>query len=223
VDLSNQQVVVTVLDTGIGMTPEVLALVFEIFTQADQTLDRKRGGLGLGLPLVKGLVELHGGHVQAASQGLGQGSEFTFRLPLGSRPRVASPRTADATPARRSLRILIVEDNLDAARSLQTLLLRAGHEVRVAYTGMAGMRAATEWKPEVVLCDLGLPELDGFELARQLRSQPNGEKLHLIAVSGYGQDEDIHRSKESSFDLHLTKPVNPVELQRLLAVLKIGR
>jgi len=125
-------------------------------------------------------------------------------------------------PSARHLRILIVEDNRDAARTLQILLQRYGHEVALAHSGLAGMEAARHWQPEVVLCDLGLPEMDGYEVARALRSDPATAPARLIAVSGYGQEEDRRRSEECGFDLHLTKPVDPVELQRLLTILKVG-
>ncbi len=219
-----QRAAVSVQDTGIGIEPGMLPHVFETFIQADQSLDRSRGGLGLGLALVKGLVELHGGRVKASSPGLGHGAEFGFWLPLDSQPR-PSTRNYSSGPlaiSSRRLKILIVEDNLDAARTLGRLLTRYGHEVTMAHTGRAGVEAARERHPEVVLCDLGLPEMDGFEVARTLRKDPDTADARLIAVSGYGQDEDRRRSEEAGFDLHLTKPVDPADLQRLLTILKVG-
>jgi signal transduction histidine kinase/ActR/RegA family two-component response regulator len=214
---------VVVRDTGIGIDPALLPNVFDIFTQGDVSLDRRRGGLGLGLGLVKGLVELHGGKVQAVSAGLGQGTEMRVWLPTArppSKPGVST--SALPATARRCLRILIVEDNLDTAKSMHWLLTRYGHEVQMAHSGTAGVETAKEWRPDVVLCDLGLPELDGYDVARALRGDPTTTWARLIAVSGYGQDQDRERSDDAGFDLHLTKPVDPANLLRLLAVLKIG-
>ncbi len=222
VDVPNQRTFVTVLDTGIGIEPRLLPHIFDTFIQGEQSLDRRGGGLGLGLPLVKGIVELHGGSVNAASAGPGQGTEITFWLPLGQKPRVTAKAPAPVVTSAKPLRILIIEDNADAARTLAKLLMRYGHEVTTAYHGPAGLESARALRPEVVLCDLGLPEMDGYEVARTLRSDPATQSIRLIAVSGYGQDEDRRRSEEAGFDLHLTKPVDPSELQRLLAVLKVG-
>jgi CheY-like chemotaxis protein len=220
-DAEARRATVSVRDTGVGIAAEVLPHVFETFTQAEQSLDRRRGGLGLGLALVKGLVELHGGGVRAASPGLGHGAEFAFWLPLGQKaapPQEAPPPFGSAA---RGLRILIVEDNLDTAKTLRTLLRRYGHEVAMAHSGPGGVEAARTWKPDVILCDLGLPEMDGYEVARTLRREP-ATAARLIAVSGYGQEEDLRRSEEAGFDLHLIKPVDPAELQRLLAAIKVG-
>jgi len=219
-----QRAALSIQDTGIGIESAMLPNVFETFIQVDQSLDRSRGGLGLGLALVKGLVELHGGRVKASSPGLGHGAEFGFWLPLGSRPRPGASQRSYGPLAisSRRLRILIVEDNLDAARTLGRLLTRYGHDVTMAHTGPAGVEAARKRHPEVVLCDLGLPEMDGFEVARTLRQDPETADARLIAVSGYGQDEDRRRSEEAGFDLHLTKPVDPADLQRLLTILKVG-
>jgi CheY-like chemotaxis protein len=170
---------------------------------------------------VKGIVELHGGAVKADSAGLGHGTEITFWLPLGQKPR-APVRAPVPVLSTRPLRILIIEDNVDAARTLAKLLMRYGHEVTTAYQGPAGLESARTLRPEVVLCDLGLPEMDGYEIARALRSDPATQSIRLIAVSGYGQEDDRRHSEEAGFDLHLTKPVDPTELQRLLAVLKVG-
>ncbi len=217
-DSGTGRAVVTVLDTGIGIAPEVLPRVFDTFTQADHSLDRSRGGLGLELALVKGVVELHGGRVQAASAGLGQGAEIGFWLPLGEGlPASEAGAGAEISNAAASLRVLIVEDSRDAAQSLQTLLTWYGHQVTLAYTGREGVEAARRWRPDVVLCDLGLPELDGYEVAGALRGDPATAATRLIAVSGYGQEEDRRHSRAAGFDLHLTKPVDPAELRRLLA------
>jgi signal transduction histidine kinase/CheY-like chemotaxis protein len=207
---------VAVRDTGVGLEPAMLPRLFEAFAQADRSLDRSKGGLGLGLALVKGLVELHGGEVRAASEGPGRGATFTFRLPLaGEGPaKAAAPAAADAHARRR---VLIVEDNRDAADSLRMLLELAGHEVAVAYTGAEGLRAAQARRPDVVLCDLGLPGLSGFEVARALRQGADTAGVRLIAVSGYGRDEDQRRAREAGFDEVLVKPVSPAVLERLLA------
>jgi PAS domain S-box-containing protein len=215
-DAARGQPTIVVRDTGIGMDPAMLAHVFEAFCQADRSIERSRGGLGLGLALVKGLVELHGGTVRAHSEGLGRGSEFTVCL---------TPTTAAApaflTPAKKSnptLRILIVEDHRDAAESMRTLLGLAGHEVRTAYNGLAGLAAAAEFRPEVVLCDIGLPGgVDGYEVARMLRQNPEMRGALLIALTGYGHDEDQRRAREAGFDVHITKPVDVKELQNLIA------
>jgi signal transduction histidine kinase len=215
VEGGGQQATIRVHDTGIGIAPELLPHVFEMFPPVEQNLDRKRG-LGRGLALVKGLVERHGGGVRAASPGIGQGAEIVFWLPLASPPQQppAAPPAAGATSRR--LRILIIEDNPDTARTLGVLLTRYGHEVATAHTGLAGVEAARKEPPDVVLCDLGLPEMDGFAVARALRRNPTTAPVRLIAVSGFGQDEDRRLSEEAGFDLHLTKPVDPLELRRLL-------
>jgi CheY-like chemotaxis protein len=198
------------------MEPEMLSRVFETFTQADRSLHRSRGGLGLGLALVRGLVELHGGQVRAESEGLGRGTTLTVWLPqvpeIGT--PAAVPAAAGETPRRR--RVLVVEDNVDAAETLRDLLELAGHQVEVAHDGFAGVESARAFQPEVVLCDLGLPGMDGYAVAAELRRDP-ATAARLIAVSGYGQEEDRRRSREAGFDLHLTKPVDPLELERLLA------
>ncbi len=212
----------TVRDTGIGMEPDVLARVFEAFSQADRSLDRSRGGLGLGLALVKGLVELHGGEVRVASEGQGRGTELTIRLPLGSQVVPARPVNVAARSPRCSHRILVVEDNVDAAESMRTLLALTGHQVEVTYTGVEGVEAARRFRPRVVLCDIGLPGgMDGYAVARTLRADPDLSSAFLIASTGYGQVEDQRRSREAGFDAHLTKPLDFAELQRLLGSLPV--
>jgi PAS domain S-box-containing protein len=209
--------VVSVRDTGIGMDPEILSSVFETFTQADRSLARSRGGLGLGLALVKGLVELHGGEVSAESAGPGRGSVFTIRLPLiEAAEAIALPAPAPAAGAV-SLRVLVVEDNRDAADALHDLLELAHHEVEVAYSGRDGVELAVRFRPDVVLCDLGLPEMDGYAVARALRQRPETRDTWLIAVTGYGQEEDRRRCHEAGFDLHVTKPVDIARIRQILA------
>jgi CheY-like chemotaxis protein len=212
--------VIRIRDSGIGIDAATLSRVFEPFVQADRSLDRSRGGLGLGLALVKGLVELHGGRVSAASPGHGRGSVFEIRLPLAepsplpaANTGVRTPNTQHPTPTRR---VLVIEDNLDAAETLGDLLEMAGHEVRLAHSGPDGVSEAGRFRPEIVLCDVGLPEMDGYAVARALRNDPRTREALLVAVTGYGQEEDRRRSLEAGFDLHLTKPVDPQEVQRLV-------
>jgi signal transduction histidine kinase/ActR/RegA family two-component response regulator len=203
---------IRVADDGIGMTPELLTRIFEPFTQADSSLDRPHGGLGLGLALVKALVEMHGGEVEARCEGPGRGSEFTVRIPVLHGVE-AVPEAGPAGPtdvARR--RVLIIEDNLDAAESLKVGLEMSGHEVAVAHDGEEGLAEARSLRPEVVLCDIGLPGLDGYEVARRIRADPT---LHpvLIAVTGYALPEDQRRAHEAGFDRHFAKPFEFREIE----------
>jgi PAS domain S-box-containing protein len=216
-DAGRQAAVLTVRDTGVGIEPALLPHLFDAFTQADRSLDRSKGGLGLGLSLVKGLVELHGGTVRAGSGGPGRGSEFVVCLPLQPEPAAVTAMPAPPERPPRSLRVLVVEDNHDAAESLRMLLELYGYEVAVAHTGPEGVEAARQWRPDVVLCDIGLPELDGYGVVRELRRDPATAGARVIAVTGYGNDEDRLRSREAGFDAHLTKPADPVALQVLLA------
>ncbi len=211
---------ISVRDSGVGISPELLPHVFDAFTQADHTLDRAKGGLGLGLSVVKGVVESHGGEVQARSEGeWGKGSEFKLLLPLdpmvGQEDPVAGRAARQAGRAKR--RVLIVEDNLDTAETLRDLLELSGFEVEIAGSGDDGVAAAHQFHPDVVLCDLGLPGMNGYEVATALRSDPETADTRLIALTGYGGDEDRRRSREAGFDVHLTKPVDPDLLRRLLS------
>jgi PAS domain S-box-containing protein len=216
--VSEGGVVVTVWDTGIGISPELLPRVFDSFMQADRSLDRSRGGLGLGLAMVKGLVALHGGQVSAHSEGIGKGTEMSFRLPLDEEEdEIVEAVVPLQKPAGRSLRILVVEDNPDGAESLEELLTLMGHQVAVAYSGAEGVEAARRHPPQVVLCDIGLPGMDGYAVARELRRDPTTAGAMLIAQSGYGRQEDQRRSREAGFDWHLTKPLDLDELERLLS------
>lgn len=206
---------VSVLDDGIGISPESLPLLFEPFVQVDHSLDRSQGGLGLGLSLVQRLVEMHGGTVTANSQGLGKGSEFTVRLPLTAAPTGDPQAEAERQPAP-SRRVLLIEDGADARRVMQRLLRLWGHEVEVAENGTEGVRKAIALRPEVALVDLGLPGLDGYEVARQIRSKLDSS-VYLVALTGYGQPEDRLRTTAAGFDVHLVKPVEPATLRRLLS------
>ncbi len=213
-------VLMTVRDTGIGIDPQLLPRLFDAFTQDEQSLARSRGGLGLGLSIVRGLIELHGGSVSAHSDGRDQGAEFRVRLPRLEEPSALTQETPEAKPAAGSHRVLVVEDNQDAADSLADLLRIFGYEVRVAYSGPAGLEAAQLFHPEIVLCDIGLPGLDGYEVARRLRSDAGTTAVRLIAVTGYGDENDRERARQAGFDEHLVKPVDP---DRLLGELSSNR
>ncbi|MCO5171049.1 MAG: ATP-binding protein [Planctomycetes bacterium] len=212
---------VVVSDTGLGMAPDVLARLFQPFAQADRSLARTGGGLGLGLALARGLVELHGGAVRAASPGEGQGAEVTIELPLaggGAPPPVEAARAeAAAGSADASLRVLVIEDNVDAASTLRDLLELEGHAVEVAHTGAEGLAAAASRPPDLVLCDLGLPDMSGHDVARSLRADPSLQGLQLVALTGYARPEDRQRAAEAGFDEHLSKPPPLEALEVLLA------
>ncbi len=216
-DASRHQTVLTVADTGVGIAPEVLQRLFEVFGQAAQGIDRRQGGLGLGLAVVRGLVELHGGRVSVRSGGPGKGTEFTIVLPLEPEP---APLVEAAPQTRRggvSRRILLIEDSVDGAETLRVMLTLLGHEVRVAATGPDGVQQAGEWLPEVVLSDIGLPGLDGYGVARALRANPATAYVLLIAITGYGTDDDRRLAHEAGFNHHLTKPADPAVLLALIA------
>ena len=211
--------VLTVRDTGEGIRAELGARVFELFVQEPQALDRSRGGLGLGLALVKQLVELHGGSVTVTSDGPGHGSEFTVRLPVlvaGSEPEPPSEIPADPGPGQRR-RVLIVEDNADAREGLCLLLTYAGHEVETAEDASSGLEKLRTFQPEIALIDIGLPGVDGYALARMARQTPDSAATYLVALTGYGQAEDRQKALSAGFDAHLTKPVDPGRLNAFLA------
>lgn len=214
-DDTRRQATVQVQDTGRGIAPEMLPHMFEAFTQADMTLDRSQGGLGLGLALVKGLVEMHGGSVSAESGGPGQGATFIITLPLDtSIPGEPPARTIGGEE--RVHRVLVIEDNVDAADSLRDALRLHRHEVEVAYSGPEGLQKARDFEPDVVLCDIGLPEMDGFAVARAMRADPKLGRVRLVALSGYAQPEDVARAAEAGFDDHLAKPPTLEALERAL-------
>jgi signal transduction histidine kinase/DNA-binding response OmpR family regulator len=214
------EVVFRVRDNGIGISPEMVASVFDLFTQVDRSLDRAQGGLGIGLTLVRQLVVMHGGSVQAHSEGPNHGSEFIVRLPV----LAESPAGADAlepplgqrrcSPSRR---ILVVDDYPAVAESLMRLLHLSGHEVRIAGDGPAALEQLAIYQPEIILLDIGLPGMDGYEIAQSIRGRPGTGSIILIALTGYGQDEDRRRSREAGFDYHLTKPVDPAALFSLIS------
>ena len=211
------EAVIAVCDNGQGIEPQMLPYIFDLFTQAERTPDRSQGGLGIGLALVKSLVALHGGRVAAYSDGPGRGSEFVVRLPLlQAAPGAQAPRHEEQG-AEGPVRVLVVDDNADAAQMLATLLEAHGHEVSVEYDGTAGLARALRERPEVMLLDIGLPDMDGHELARRLRATPDTANALLIALTGYGQSEDRERARQAGFDRHLVKPADLSELLRILA------
>jgi len=208
---------IRVADTGEGIPPQMLPRIFEPFVQVEQNLDRSRGGLGLGLPLVNLLVQMHGGVVQALSEGTGRGSQFLVRLPVSRRGGSASrPAPVTREAAAVSRRVLIVEDSADARAAMRSLVRMWGHEVVVAEDGASGVERAREFRPEVALLDIGLPGLDGYQVAKMVR-ESLGPDVCLIALTGYGQAEDRERARLAGFDRHLVKPVEPSKLRLILA------
>jgi two-component system CheB/CheR fusion protein len=215
---------IAVEDTGHGIAPEVLTQLFRPFVQAETTLERSAGGLGLGLALVRGLAELHGGSVSAHSDGLGRGARFAVRIPLERRkaPRLAVVG-ADRPPSASARRVLVVEDNVDAAESLKEALELTDHDVELAFSGPEGIERARALRPDVVLCDIGLPGLNGFEVAKAIRADPALESTTLVALSGYALPEDVDRAKAAGFDLHVAKPPDLGALERSIAEARADR
>jgi signal transduction histidine kinase len=215
-----REAVIRVADTGIGIPAETLPKIFEPFMQADASVARSQGGLGIGLALVKRIVELHGGTVEAKSAGPGHGSEFAVRLPMDAERRPDerdAPLPAVSYADVRPLRILVVDDNPASAKTMTMLLKKMGHELATAYDGEGAVETAAEFRPDLALLDIGLPKLDGYEVARRIRSRPDGRSITLVALTGWGQEEDRRKSKEAGFDHHLTKPVGHETLVRVLA------
>jgi CheY-like chemotaxis protein len=212
--------IVTVTDTGIGIPAGKLDSIFDMFAQVDRSLEQSQGGLGIGLTLVKRLIEMHGGTVEARSAGEGHGSAFTVRLPaLQETADIATPPASETRAKGTAYRILVVDDNKDSAESLAMLLELTGNEVFTAHDGQDAFAAAEEHRPDVILLDIGLPVLNGHEVCRRIRQQPWGQTMVLIALTGWGQDEDRRRSQEAGFDGHLVKPVDHTRLLNLLASL----
>jgi CheY-like chemotaxis protein/two-component sensor histidine kinase len=201
------EAVITVTDTGIGIPPGSLSTIFDMFTQINGGLERSRGGLGIGLTLVKRLVEMHGGTIEARSGGEGKGSQFIVRLPVSTEPGKALPAAKVPHEPARTYRILVVDDNRDAATSLATLLQMTGHESFAAFDGPTALEAMERHRPDVVLLDIGLPGVSGYEVCRRVRAQPWGGEITCIALTGWGQAEDRRRTEEAGFDSHLVKPV----------------
>jgi PAS domain S-box-containing protein len=220
-DLATNQGLVVVRDNGMGIAPNMLTRVFDLFAQADPSVGRAEGGLGIGLTLARRLVEMHAGTLEASSEGIGRGSEFSMRLPLAedAREAGAGPAHDDLKEATRlsSKRILVVDDNEDAAESLTMLLRLFGHEVREAYNGESALSMLGDFVPDLLLLDLGLPGMDGYELARHVRSHPKLSGVRLVALSGYGSEEDRRSTSDAGFDAHFVKPVEFASIQSLLA------
>ena len=214
--------VVTIKDTGIGIAADKLPHIFSLYTQEDRAIERSEGGLGIGLALVKQLAAMHGGSIEAHSDGLDQGSEFIVRLPIDLSTQLKHQKHTgpEKTATASGLRILVVDDNRDAADSLSMLLRFMGNEPRTAYDGIEAVAAAAEFQPDVMLLDIGLPRLDGYGAAQQIREQPWGKHIVLIALTGWGQEDDRKRSKEAGFDNHIVKPVELPSLMSLLAGLQ---
>ena len=211
-------VVITVRDSGVGIPSDMLRKIFEMFTQGDQSLERSEGGLGIGLTLVRRLVELHGGSVQAFSAGPEQGSQFVVRLPLIEKREAPPPALATSEPTALPIqRILVVDDNQDAAMALSMLLKLSGNDTHVAFDGMEAVEAAARLRPDVVLMDLGMPKLDGYGAARRIREQPWGKGMALVAVTGWGQIGDRQKTAAAGFDGHLVKPLDHAMLMAMLA------
>ena len=218
VQQEGDECVLRVQDTGVGITPELLPRIFDLFTQADRSLDRSQGGLGIGLALVHRLTDLHGGEVKAFST-LGQGSEFVVRLPVvpTDTPQPPSPVTETGQPTTRPLRVLVVDDNEDTVLSFSMLLKASGHDVRTAHDGPTAVQAALDYRPDVVLLDIGLPVLNGYEVAKRIRQHSVLKNVVLVALTGYGQDSDRQTSLQAGFNHHLVKPAPLEQLEQILA------
>ena len=211
-------VIVAVKDNGVGIPPDMLPSIFQMFTQVDTTLERSQGGLGIGLSLVKRFVEMHGGSIEASSAGVGQGSEFVVRLPVPAELPLddGHPDPSAIQQAVTCHRILVVDDNRDSANSLATLLTLAGNETETVYDGLEALKAAERFRPEVVLLDIGLPNLNGYGVARRMRQESWGHDMFLVALTGWGQAEDRRQSADAGFDYHIVKPVDFNALKKLL-------
>jgi CheY-like chemotaxis protein len=225
VERDSDHVVVRVKDNGVGIAPEDLQRVFEMFTQVGRSIEQSRGGLGVGLALSQWLVRLHGGTIHAHSDGIGRGSEFRVRLPIvaaASRGRDKLEGAAHAAPVT-GRRVLVVDDNRDFADSLAAVLRLAGNEVCVTYDGLEAVGAAGMWRPDVVLLDIGLPLLNGYDTARRIRDTLGKRNPLLVAITGWGQEEDRRRSRAAGFEHHLVKPIDPAELTTFLAAALAAR
>jgi CheY-like chemotaxis protein len=219
VEREGGQAVIRVRDTGIGIAADQLPRIFDMFTQVDTSLERSVSGLGIGLNLVKILVEMHDGTVEVHSAGVGHGTEFVIHLPIMVEPTQPPPpeQNASESPTTKTCCILVVDDNRDSANSLAVLLQVTGQETHTSYDGLEAVEAATKIKPDVVLLDIGLPKLNGYEVALKIREQPWGQDMLLIALTGWGQEEDRQKSKDAGFNGHLVKPVELTSVMMMLA------
>ena len=215
--VEERDAVVRVRDNGIGLEPQSLASIFDMFMQVDRSLERSQAGLGVGLTLARRLVELHQGTIEAHSEGAGKGSEFVVRLPLTHARLEQGVRRADDVPGEnQGRRILLADDNVDFANSLGQLLTSRGHQVRIAYDGAQALQIASEFSPDIAFVDIGMPKVHGYEVARRVRAEPATASCVLVAVTGWGQENDRKRAREAGFDRHLVKPVDPVEIEAIL-------
>ncbi len=219
-DQQSNEAVVRIRDTGVGIAPDILPRVFDMFHQTEPVLDRSTGGLGIGLALARRLVEMHEGQIDVRSPGTGQGTEVEIRLPITAVP-VATGVSAEqpSIAARTTLRVLIVEDNLDAAEMLELTVSGLGHVTRLAHDGASGITAAKQFAPDVIFLDIGLPVMNGYAVARTLRGLPEFHHVHIAAVTGWGQEEDRRKAREAGCDSHFTKPLSPAMLEDLLATI----
>jgi CheY-like chemotaxis protein len=221
-EMSPAEVCVTVSDNGLGIPPDMLSRIFEMFVQVDRSLEREKSGLGIGLSLARGLVALHGGSIEARSEGAGQGSAFVVRLPLAAdagRPG-AEQNLESALETLAARRVLIADDNVDAAQSLASLLELMGSEPRVVHNGLDALKAAEAFRPELLILDIGMPGLNGYEACARIKAQAWGADMAVVALTGWGQDKDRMRARESGFDGHLVKPVSPDAIAALLESLR---
>jgi two-component system CheB/CheR fusion protein len=217
----DQAIAIRVRDTGRGISDDFLPHVFDLFVQGERTPDRREGGLGLGLPIVRSVIERHGGTVSAASDGPGKGSEFMIRLPaIDANTPLPAVRPVTPAPAALHQKVLIIDDNVDAVDSLCALLRDSGFTCASALDGPSGLHTVASFVPDAILLDLGLPGLDGYEVARQIRALPDGERYLIVAITGYGQDRDRRRSAEAGFDAHLVKPVEIEQLRPILHTMR---
>jgi PAS domain S-box-containing protein len=226
VQREGNEAVIRVRDNGMGIPPRMLAKVFDMFTQVDRSLEKTQSGLGIGLSIVKRLVEMHGGSIEAKSEGLGKGSEFIIRLPAAPSPTPEQPirSSVDQSPQQAAhYRILIADDNVDSALSMAMMLSIMGHEVRTAHDGLEAVEIASAFQPDLILLDIGMPKLNGYDACRRIREQPWSKNALLAALTGWGQEEDKRRSQEAGFDRHLVKPVEPGALEKLLVEIKASR
>jgi CheY-like chemotaxis protein len=217
-ELEAQYLSISVRDNGVGLTPQAIATVFNMFTRVEARSTVSEPGLGIGLALAKGLMQLHEGYIKVQSAGLGHGSEFTVCLPrslIANRSDQESERPTDASGRSATRRILVADDNVDGAESVKMLLESSGHEVHVAHTGAQALAVAKRVLPEIALLDIGLPDMSGYDLAQSMRHEAWGKDMTLIAVTGWGQDSDKRRALAAGFDQHLTKPIDPVRLEKL--------